>query len=129
MSRVVEKRENIKIEESGFIMHKKFPIIGVSPDGLTTDFVIEIKCPFKNKNLKNYVCDGVPTGKYMAQIQLQMYFAEKKKGIFCLAHDDFETTMNIDIYKVNLDVKYCENLIKQAMDFWNNHIFEKLLLN
>lgn len=126
---VLEERENIKTEESGFIMDKKFPVIGVSPDGLTTDFVIEIKCPFKNKNFKNYVCDGIPTKKYMAQIQLQMYFAKKKKGIFCLAHDNFEITKNIDICKVNLDVTYCEYLIKEAVNFWKDHIFEKLLLN
>nr|CAI5865987.1 unnamed protein product [Callosobruchus analis] len=62
----------------------------------------------------------------MAQIQLQMYFAGKKKGMFCLAHEDFESTKKIDVYRVDLDEKYCEDLIEKATNFWKNNIFEKL---
>nr|CAI5837802.1 unnamed protein product [Callosobruchus analis] len=124
---VLEKVENIKIKKCGFILHKHFPIFGVSPDGMTDELVIEIKCPFKNKNLKNYVCNNAPTKKFMAQIQLQMYFAGKKKGMFCLAHEDFESTKKIDVYRVDLDEKYCEVLIENATNFWKNNIFEKLL--
>nr|CAI5849252.1 unnamed protein product [Callosobruchus analis] len=124
---VLEKVENIKIKKCGFILHKHFPIFGVSPDGMTDELVIEIKCPFKNKNFKNYVCNNAPTKKFMAQIQLQMYFAGKKKGMFCLAHEDFESTKKIDVYRVDLDEKYCEDLIEKATNFWKNNIFEKLL--
>nr|CAH7714177.1 unnamed protein product [Callosobruchus chinensis]CAH7719342.1 unnamed protein product [Callosobruchus chinensis]CAH7725501.1 unnamed protein product [Callosobruchus chinensis]CAH7727036.1 unnamed protein product [Callosobruchus chinensis] len=28
---------------------ENFPIVGVSPDGITDEFFIEVKCPFKNK--------------------------------------------------------------------------------
>lgn len=122
------KKENIIFRESGLILNRNFPIVGASPDGISDECVLEIKCPIKNKNFKNYICDGIPTKKYMAQVQLQMYFAEKKRGLFCLAHDDFETTNNVDIYEINFDEDYCLSLIEKAMGFWKINIFNKLLL-
>lgn len=77
---IVAALKNIKINESGLILNKCFPLFGASPDGISKNFVIEIKCPISQKTMNNYVRDGEITKKYMAQIQLQMLFAEKKKG-------------------------------------------------
>lgn len=127
MREAIAQKEKISIKPCGLILNKNYPVVGASPDGLTNDYVVEIKCPLKNKNFKNYVLDGAPIKRYMAQIQLQMYFADKQKGLFCLADENFETTNRVDIYKLDFNEEYCVKVIDKAMQFWKANIFPKLL--
>ncbi|CAG9773375.1 unnamed protein product [Ceutorhynchus assimilis] len=47
-----ESTKNI-VEKAGLHVHKKFPFLGGSPDGLVgNDGVIEVKCPYSIRNLK-----------------------------------------------------------------------------
>lgn len=50
----VQKQIKAKVNSCGFIILKKYGIIGASPDGLTEDAVIEVKCPISNKTFENY---------------------------------------------------------------------------
>lgn len=125
---VVAAKQNISIKESGLLLNKDFPIFGASPDGISEEFVVEIKCPFSKKNIKNYVQDGQITNKYRAQIHLQMLFAEKKKGMFCIAHEDFEISNNVDIYVVDYDMQFCSELMDKSLAFWKKSVFKKVLM-
>nr|CAH7761146.1 unnamed protein product [Callosobruchus chinensis] len=130
----LEKIESIKIHKCGFILNKNFPIVGVSPDGITDEFVIEVKCPSKNKNFKNYICNGAPRKKIMAQIQLQMYFMGKKEDIFCIAHDNFEST-DVLVTKSPRKTGFlgsliCINSVKQFYSkFFDNRKIKYILTN
>ena len=47
--------DNVKLEESGFVINPNVPHIGASPDGLIScdccgQSVVEIKCPFCARN-------------------------------------------------------------------------------
>lgn len=53
----------IAVTQTGFIPHPSIDWLGGSPDGLTNDRVVEIKCPFGQK-----VYDDCPS-HYMAQVQ------------------------------------------------------------
>ena len=69
-----QDRTNSKVEEYGLITHQNYPLIGASPDGITTDgIMLEIKCPFtrelKTEGYNNGL--GVPD-YYWDQVQIQL---------------------------------------------------------
>ncbi|KAJ8963991.1 hypothetical protein NQ314_005203 [Rhamnusium bicolor] len=89
----LEKDINTRIDVSGFIILQKFGILGASPDGVTKDSVVEIKCSVSEQNFSRYIdSNGEISKKYLAQVNLQMLSKNLKKGIFCVAHPDFETS-------------------------------------
>lgn len=121
----VSKIKNIKFKKVGLILSNDFPVLGASPDGIAEECIIEIKCPASNKNFKNYVKDRVVAKKYYAQ--MQMFFAKKEKCLFCIAHENFESTKKIEILEVCYDEDYCKELINKCEIFWKENIFKQLL--
>ena len=68
---IYESRKNSKVIEFGLIQHPTFPIVGASPDGITTDGVmLEIKCPY-TRQLNGNIMDPKTFG-YWVQIQIQL---------------------------------------------------------
>lgn len=123
----LEKKLNIKVKQVGLIILKDYGVIGASPDGVTQDSVIEIKCPVSEKSFSRYInYKNEIAKKYLAQINLQMLAKGVKKGIFCIAHPDFETTKKITVVDVNYDAEFTELLINSAIQFWKNNIFKLL---
>lgn len=121
--------KKLNIKKCGLILNKNIPIMGASPDGIAGEYVIEIKCPEKQKNVKNYVNDsGLVMEKYYTQIQLQMHFANKPKGLFCIAAPNFESTNKVDIIEVLYDRNLCLDIIKQVETFWKMCIYKKVML-
>lgn len=71
-----EWKEGVEIEEVGFIEHSED--VGVSPDGLIgTNGMIEIKCP-KTTTQVQRVLDGIFPSEYKAQVQGQLWVAERE---------------------------------------------------
>ena len=70
-TQIYESRFQVIVHEFGLLQHETIPIIGASPDGITTDgIMIEIKCPYTRKITGN-VKDKATLG-YYAQIQTQL---------------------------------------------------------
>lgn len=113
------------IQQTGLILIS--PIIGVSPDGICKDFVIEIKCPISDKTMTSYVRDGELYEKCKAQIMIQMHAAKKLKGLFCIADPTFEQTKLLHKYWVDYDEKYVTGLLGAAEEFWKQYIFKTVL--
>ena len=44
--RAYERKTGLKVGKSGFVVDVKAPFLGCSPDGLLSDRVVEIKCPY-----------------------------------------------------------------------------------
>ncbi|XP_048484644.1 uncharacterized protein LOC125490211 [Plutella xylostella] len=85
---------NVVIENCGLMLIT--PIIGASPDGLTEEFVIEIKCPFKERTIKNYITENnLVKDKFKSQIMLQMHATQRIKGLFCVADPNYEHNKKI----------------------------------
>ena len=65
-----------KVTEAGFIIpdedHKYHDWIGISPDGLTPDGMVEIKCPLMRTHLE-YIEGGKLPTKYRYQVQGQLF--------------------------------------------------------
>lgn len=60
-------------------------MIAGSPDGINDKTTFGIKCPSTEKTHLNYINkDGVITARYYAQVQIQMYCANRNKCYFCV---------------------------------------------
>lgn len=126
----VEKVNKIKINKCGLMFNSTYPIMGASPDGESSVYSIEIKCPTSEKAMGRYISsENKVTAKYNAQVQLQMHFSNKAKALFCVADTDFETTKKVTILEVYYDRQLCENLLEKCNIFWNKAIFPKLCIN
>ena len=51
----LKNKLNINIKNVGFIILKEYGVVGASPDGITEDSVIEIKCPISEISFSRYV--------------------------------------------------------------------------
>lgn len=111
----------VKVKEVGFVIpdedHKYHDWIGVSPDGLTEDGMIEIKCPMMRTHL-DYIEAGKMPSQYRHQVQGQMFvtglpycdfvsYVENMKIFIIRVYPDkelfaeFETRLNKLIIDVN----------------------------
>lgn len=122
----VRKSIGVKIKKCGLILSSKYPMFGATPDGITDDFVIEVKCPAKKSTLQNYFTEGKITDKCKAQIMFQMLAAKKSKGLFCVADPNFETNKLVEQVWVDLDESFINPIMEKASKFWINNIYNKL---
>ncbi|RVE54880.1 hypothetical protein evm_000647 [Chilo suppressalis] len=122
---VVSKKEKIKIEEAGLLLNAEYPIFGVTPDGLTENYTIEVKCPSTEATILNYVKDNKITPKCWTQVQLQMFFSKRKMALFCIAHPNFEKSKEVDIYNVPYDDSIV-SVMNAAKKFWIDAVYPKL---
>lgn len=71
------RNNNVKIHEFGMITNEKYPILGISPDGITDEGkMLEIKCPYSR------FIDGKIKKEYYHQMQAQMTVCEYDKCDF-----------------------------------------------
>ena len=78
---------------------------GASPDALSNDIGLELKCPLAHTHVQ-YLSDGKLPTKYVAQVQGQMLVTGFKKWVFCSYHPDFPPLHVV----VDRDEKFCEAL-------------------
>lgn len=124
---MINKKLNLKIKKVGIMLHPDFPEFGASPDGITSNYVVEIKCPMHEKSLKNYIKDSNIAPKFLAQMHLQMKLCNKSKALFCVAAPDFEQSKEVTICSVDFDEKLSDFLINSARSYWEKYIFTTLM--
>lgn len=124
----LEKERHIVIETTGFTVIKKYGILGASPDGVTADAVVEIKCPASENAFSRYInSKGEVTKTFLTQINLQMMARNVTKGIFCVAAPDFENSKKITTVDVKYDAEFTEHIINCAIDFWKSYVYPLLI--
>lgn len=122
--KTVEKIIGNKIDICGLYISEQFPMIAGSPDGINDKTTFEIKCPSTEKTHLNYIDkDGVITARYYAQVQIQMYCANRNKCYFCVASSDFEKNNEVSIINIDYDHDYVTELLDNVVSFWKNNIF------
>ena len=120
----VEQERNLVISKTGLMISPTIPFFGASPDRLTKNYVIEVKCPLKENTVKNYLTrDGKLGEKCYAQIQLQMHLAQKRNALFCVASPSFERNKRVKIVHVEYDEEYLENVMDTALMFWEKFVW------
>lgn len=122
----VSKQRKLIIEKAGLYLKKEYPIFGASPDGITDEYILEVKCPSKEKTVDRYIQQGKINIKFICQMQMQMLFANKRKGLFCVASPTFETNRNVTVIEVEYDEKLISGILRTSEQFWKNAIFPVL---
>ncbi|KAJ8667608.1 hypothetical protein QAD02_009271 [Eretmocerus hayati] len=122
-------RRGYKVSKCGIFILPAYSILGGSPDGISDGYILEIKCPASESTFKNYLHNGNITPKYKAQMMLQMFVARKRKGLFCVAHWDFETNHKISLLWVDFDQDFLMPLIERSSIFWKKNIYPLLSKN
>ncbi|XP_013184777.2 uncharacterized protein LOC106130474 [Amyelois transitella] len=125
--KIAQNKIKRKFNPCGLFLSAQHPIVAATPDGISKDAVLEVKCPTSNTTKLNYIKNGVVMQKYLAQIQLQMYVTNKKKGYFCVAHPDFEKSRNVDIFLIHFDCDYVSDLLQKVTAFWKANIYSLLI--
>ena len=113
---IYENRFNTTVIEFGLIQHEQIPILGASPDGITTEgIMLEIKCPYTRK-LNGNVMDKATLGYYV-QMQTQMEVCDLEECHFfeCAfdvnGYDDLEDYNN-DVF-IPENIKYMDIIPRQ----------------
>nr|CAI5821548.1 unnamed protein product [Callosobruchus analis] len=119
----VSRQRSINIRTASLFMKKEYPIFGASPDGISDEVVIEIKCPAGKKAIPRYVVNYEVQKKFWYQIQAQMFFCNKPKGLFCVASPDFERNKVVDIVNVDFDKDVVLQMLDLGSTFWKNVIY------
>lgn len=99
------------VETVGFMRHDEIEA-GASPDGLIDkDGGLEIKCPEAPAHLEylRLPANTAPS-KYLAQIQGQMWIAEREWIDFASFHPEFPERLQLVVRRVKRDEKYIAGL-------------------
>ncbi|XP_021701647.1 uncharacterized protein LOC110676787 [Aedes aegypti] len=119
------------VRRCGLYLHPRYPAFGASPDAINENTVFEIKCPFKEENIKYYINkNGKLKDKVNCQIHLQMVMTQKENGVLVLVRPGFEKNRNpekfVEFHEVNFDKDFITKAMKSSYKFWCEHIFIKL---
>ena len=102
-----EAKYGVKVEEVGFVVPRWCPFIGVSPDGLTEEGCIEIKCPVSI--WPELLQDGVVKPEHYSQMQMAMVVCDRPWCDYLVYSEK--------------DNVYFEKRVPRDMDFWNNELY------
>jgi len=73
----------IEIKELPFLYMDQAMRVGVSPDGVFNDSIVEIKCPFNGENFIKFAAFGANKKAWRWQAQFQMFASGASEHIFC----------------------------------------------
>ena len=113
--------QKINFSDCGIFLMPEYPVLGASPEGIGDDFIVEIKCPSTENGFNNFLPNNKIGKVAYAQMQLQMLTKRKGKGLFCVAHPDYEATKKITTKFVDYDEKYTIELIDCCSQFWKKN--------
>lgn len=110
-----ELMEGVDVEEVAFIKRDEF--IGVSPDGLIDDDgMFEIKCPNTSTQIKRFF-DNDYSSDYSAQIQAQLWVAERDYCQFLSFDPRINTEASYLLTKVYRDDDYIKKMETKTAQF------------
>lgn len=134
------KTHRRQVQPGHFEMHPLYSIFGASPDGVGSDFILEIKSPVKNENAKNFLtADGKkPNRKVLLQILLQMKLCGKKTAYLLITDANFEENKKFKCIKINFDESSQElgqvalrekfyEAVRRAEEFYKKHVFYRMI--
>ncbi|XP_059469761.1 uncharacterized protein LOC132193234 [Neocloeon triangulifer] len=136
------RENNVKVSEGWLCLSAEYPLYGASPDGVGKNFIIEIKSPFRNENVTNFVRDGKPTPKVLAQILLQLRLSNKTRCYLLIPDENYEkngfysqfvidfnakATEQSEVDDYNEKQKFFKKCLDRSNKFWRHSIYPRLL--
>lgn len=120
------KLQGHALKQCGLFVDETLPHFGASPDGISDDFVVEIKCPATPKTYAEYISVETLQKRYFAQIQLQMHITKRKKALLGVADWNFERNKKVVKVWIDYDEDYVKELIDEANTFWIQAVYPLL---
>lgn len=133
--------KNINVENCGLFIDEKYPFLGATPDGITSDMLIEIKCPiapfkigieeairqnkmhFYKKNKKGQVQINNNSDWYF-QVQGQLHICKKKQCLFGIWYGDNK----IKIEMIEKDDKFWADVMEpKLLKFYHDCLLPELV--
>ncbi|XP_037049362.1 uncharacterized protein LOC119083682 [Bradysia coprophila] len=120
----ISKCYKTNIQHCGLLLDLAYPFFCATPDGLSDDLVVEIKMPSTQVEYAKYLVNNetIPP-KYFAQIQMQMFLANRLKALYCVVAPDFAKSGAVEYINVDLNKTFIEPLFAKVEDVWNKLIF------
>lgn len=122
---IYEERQDVKVEQVGFIPSPTERLVGGSPDGLVgSDGGVEFKCPEVLAIHEKYLAYITKKQIYPAhrhQIQGLLWITERKWWDWVTFHEGLTGKKRLGILRVKRDEKYIKDLAKKV------GVFRKLL--
>lgn len=124
------RKTGLCTDRAGFFIHPEYPFLGATPDALVgTDSVVEIKCPFTNRDklvepgpLFPFLESG-PNGprlktshKWYAQVQGQMACSGRAWCYF-VAY----TFKGLYVQRISFNPEYFINMVPKLSKFYTEH--------
>lgn len=107
-----------QITQLGFVDHPDVIGAGCSPDGCVgEDGVIEIKCPYTQKNHLRTLLSGEVPREYVAQCQGAMWVLNRDYCDFVSYHPHFGEGMDLCVVQLKRDDAYIATLCKSVQAF------------
>lgn len=78
-----EEKNKLEYNTTGLLLSPNYPLLGASPDAISDEFVVEIKCPFTMKAVSTYVKDGLITNKLLKALKLLQKLFGKQIFFLC----------------------------------------------
>ena len=112
----LEQELGIQVQETGFHKHNSW--LGASPDGLTDDAVVEVKCPYGKRNAasaREFKC-AQDQPHYYAQMQIEMFCANREECHF------YQWAENASLYElVIINDDWIHEALPKLADFHDEY--------
>jgi exodeoxyribonuclease (lambda-induced) len=100
-----EAKNDVFVNEIGFVQHPTIEMAGASPDGMVSDGQIEVKCPTASNHIETLLSGNSPS-KYYPQMQWQMACTGLSWCDFISYCPDVGDDLALYVYRVNRDDEY-----------------------
>lgn len=120
----------VKVDQFGFISpdedNEFYEWIGISPDGLIDNNLLEIKCPLIKTHL-NYIKDNKFPSVYKYQVQAQLYITGAEYCDFMSYYPNLKPFIirvlpdNETFERFEMELKKIIPLIKNEIEIYNNY--------
>ena len=107
-----EFQMNCDVEQVGFVLRDD-GLVGGSPDGLTPDGGLELKCPKAETHVSYLRADKTPT-TYFAQVQGCMWLCEREQWDFVSYHPDMPK-LHITVARDSRFIATLESLVDELL--------------
>lgn len=120
-----EARNEVFVDEVGFVTHPTIEMAGASPDGLVgDDGMVEIKCPETQTMIDTLLTGKVPS-KYFAQMQFQMACADRSWCDYVVFDPRMPSGAQLFVKRIPRDDAYIAE-IEAEIKIFLNEVTEKV---
>ena len=122
-----EVAHNVFVDQVAFVDHPTIKNFGCSPDGVISDSLLELKCPYQSAVHWSYFKDGCPS-KYYTQIQAQMSCTGAKSVWFVSFDPRMPKRSQLYIEEVLREEEFIKKLEDEVKQFLNEVEIESQLM-